>query len=76
MKTLTINVSKQTHEKLRRFALRYGFSVQELSARILEELNSEFPEERLVDYQHPQRLRASLKQAQADFRAGRFSEKL
>ena len=76
MRTVTSNLSKQTTEKLRHLALRYGFSIPELSARILEEISSEFPPERLADYQHPERLRASLKRALADFKAGRISETL
>ena len=71
MKTLSINLTEKTREKLRRLALQYGFSLQEFSARILEELSSEFPEESLANYQHPKRLRASLKRAMADFLAGR-----
>ncbi len=76
MTTLTIPISKDTKDKLRRLALRYGFSLTEFSSRILEELNSEFPEEKLSDYQHPQRLRSSLRRALADFQAGRFSDQL
>ena len=76
MQTVSINISKQSREKLRSLALQYGFSLQEFSARILEELSSVFPEERLADYQHPKRLRASLNRALADFEAGRISEKL
>ncbi len=76
MTTLTIPISKDTKDKLRRLALRYGFSLTEFSSRILEELNSEFPEEKLSDYQHPQRLRASLRRALADFQTGRFSDQL
>ena len=76
MTTVTIPVSRQTKEKLRRLALRYGFSLQEFSRRILDELESAFPEERLSDYRNPKALQSSLNRGLADFRAGRTSAKL
>lgn len=76
MKTLTVNLSKETREKLHRLALQYGFSLQEFSTRILEELSSEFPEESFADYRHPKRLQASLKRAMADYKAGRTATTL
>lgn len=76
MTTLNIAVSKPTKKKLRRLALQYGFSLQEFSARILDELSSQFPEDYFSDYRNPKSLRASFNRGLADFRAGRVSVKL
>ena len=74
--TLNIKISPQTKQKLSRLALQYGLSLREFSARILEELNSELPEDRFTYYRNPKTLRASFNRGLADFRAGRVSAKL
>lgn len=73
---MTVELPKRTRDRLTRFALRYGFSLPEFSRRIFEALDSEIPEESLSDYQDARRLRASLRRALRDWRAGRVRRRL
>ncbi|TSC73131.1 MAG: hypothetical protein G01um101438_154 [Parcubacteria group bacterium Gr01-1014_38] len=73
---LTIDLPKQTKDRLARLALRYGFSLSELSRRVFEELSSEIPEESFNDYKDAARLRASLRRAVRDWRAGRVRRRV
>ena len=76
MTTLTIPLPKKDEERLRHFALSYGFSLPEFSRRILQELSSEIPEESFADYEHSKELRASFNRALRDWKAGRVSSRL
>lgn len=73
---LTIDLPKQTRDRLMRFALLHGFSLQEFSRRILEEVSSDIPEEPLADYRNAKRLKASLQRALRDWRTGRVRARL
>ena len=74
--TLTIKIPKKEKERLSRLALRYGFSLPEFSRYILEELSSEIPIESFEDYEQPEKLKASLRRAMQDYRAGRVHTRL
>mgnify|MGYP001584564167 CR=1 FL=1 len=73
---ITIELPKRTKDRLTRFALRYGFSLQEFSRRIFEELSTEIPEESLDEYERPKQLRASLQRALRDWRSGRVRRRV
>lgn len=73
---LTIPLPKKDEERLRHFALLYGFSLPEFSRRILQELSSEITKESFADYEHPEKLKASFNRAIRDWKAGRVSSRL
>jgi len=76
MPPLTIDLPKRTRDRLARFALRYGFSLEEFSRRIFEELGTEIPEESFENYRNAGRLRASLHRALRDWKAGRVRRRV
>lgn len=71
MVNLAVPLTKPERERLQKIALQYGLSLAELSRRILTEIATIIPEERLEEYRAPKRLAASLKRAQKDYQAGR-----
>lgn len=73
---ITIELPKRTKDRLARLALRYGFSLPEFSRRVFEELSTEIPEESLDDYKNTDWLRASLRRAVRDWRAGRVRRRV
>ena len=76
MSAINITLPKNEKERLQRLALRYGPSLPEFSRKILQELSEEIPEESFADYKKPRELKASLKRALRDWKAGRVSVKL
>lgn len=76
MTTLTIPLPKKDEERLRHFALLYGFSLSEFSQKILQELASEIPEESFANYERPEQLKISLNRALRDWKTGRISSRL
>lgn len=73
---LTIDLPKRTKDRLTRLALLYGFSLQEFSRRVFENLDSAIPEESIEEYKNPKRLRASLRRALRDWKAGRVRRRI
>ena len=73
---LRVPLSRRTHDRLHRVALRYGLSLPELSHRILDAVASEIPEEHIEGYERPRALRTSLRRALRDLHAGRISTTL
>lgn len=76
MHTITIKLPKTAEDRLQRLAVRYGFSVTELSRHVLEELVQAVPEETFVDYRNPRALRASVRRGFHDYAKGRIRTRL
>ena len=79
MTTLTIPLSKKEKERLKSAALRYGFSPDELSRRIIADATQilfEIPEESLDEYDNADEIKESLYGALKDERKGRIFKSL
>jgi len=74
--TITITINKKEKERLNQLAIRYGFSVQEFSRRILKELTSDIPEESLSEYRNPKKVRESIERAIRDWKTGKIHHHL
>ncbi len=76
---ITLSLSKIQTKKVKEATARYGFSAEYFLSRVIIDATRtllEIPEESLDEYENPDEIRASLKRALADFRAGRISENL
>lgn len=74
--SITIPIPIKEKERLHELALQYGFSLEELLAKILREISSSIPSESLKDYKNPKKLGLSLNRAIRDYCAGHVSETL
>lgn len=72
MSTVTIKLPKKEKDRLIRLAIQYGFSLEEFSRRVLEQLASEIPEESLEDYFNPKALKESFRRAITEYKQGNF----
>ena len=73
------SLPKTQTERLRRAALRYGFSPDVLMRRIIADTTQALlaiPEESLVEYENAQEIRDALPQALRDEREGRVLRSL
>lgn len=76
MDTILITLPKKEKDRLSQLAVHYGFSVQELSSRLLREISDALPEESLDQYRNPRKLHASVRRAVDDWRSGRVNNEL
>ncbi len=74
--TITVKLNKKEKKRLSRIALYYGLSLSELFRKVMSELENTFPTESLEDYDNPKAVKASLKRALKDLKAGRVSASL
>lgn len=75
----TITISKKEKGKLEQAALRYGFSVDELTRRILAEATRSLlaiPEESLDEYEHPEKIKKAFSDALRADRQGKILRSL
>lgn len=74
--SVTIPMPTREKERLHDLALQYGFSLEELLAKILREISSKIPSESLKDYKNPKKLGLSLNRAMRDYHDSHVSETL
>lgn len=76
---LTVSLPKKEEELLKSAALRYGFSPDELSRRIIAEATRallEIPEESLDEYENAEEIRNAFRVALRDERSGTLRRSL
>ena len=73
---IDIKMPIKEKERLADLALQYGFSIPELSRRILASFISQVGRESFSDYENPEQLKASFGRAVNDFNTGQISTEL
>ncbi len=70
--SLTIKLKNSTRDKLLNLSLQYGISPKELLERVADKIVSEIPEESILEYENPQKLKKSIEQSLIDYQKGHF----
>ena len=76
MATLTIKLNSSEKTRLTSLAIRYGLSISELAKKVIGEISSYFPEESILEYKNPTKLKKNLSKSVTEYKKGKFFTKL